>query len=90
MVELGLKDPNKIIAGTGIPEKKVPIILRTLQDLLLVDSNVNLTEKGRKALELYKSRKTKYMKILKLTQSEQEAQKDQTPQIPRKPSSIDE
>ncbi|MFX1294183.1 MAG: hypothetical protein ACFFD2_04915 [Promethearchaeota archaeon] len=72
MVELGLKDPGKIAAGVGIKEKQVSIILRTFQDLLLIDSETKLTKKGQKAIEIYRKRKEKYINILKIMKRKEE------------------
>ncbi|MDD1777218.1 MAG: hypothetical protein LUQ65_03545, partial [Candidatus Helarchaeota archaeon] len=69
-INLGLKAPERIAAGTGIDPKKVSIIIRTLQDLMLIDSDTNLTTRGKKAIEIYKDRKEKYMKIQRLTTRE--------------------
>ncbi|MHA1359434.1 MAG: hypothetical protein ACTSRC_15070 [Candidatus Helarchaeota archaeon] len=66
MVELGMTEPNRIIAGSGLKEKQVTVTLRTLRDLVLIDEENKLTKIGVKALEIYKGRKEKYMSILKL------------------------
>ncbi len=66
MIDLGLKDSKQIAAGGGMKEKLLPTILRTLQDLLLIDKEHNLTKMGRQALSIYKERKEKYVKVLGL------------------------
>ena len=70
-LELGLKEPKKITAGTGVAEKKIPIILRTLQDLLLIDSQKTLTKKGKNAIALYKKRKERYIRILRMSKEKE-------------------
>ncbi len=67
MIELGLKTPKKIAAGVGIKEKKVLSILKTLEDLVLIDSGNNLTNLGKEVINIYKTRKEKYLSILKLS-----------------------
>jgi hypothetical protein len=81
-IELGLKTAEKIAAGTGIQQKKIPIIIRTLHDLMLIDAEVNLTARGKKALTIYKERKEKYMKIQRLTTQQVDITKkeENTPQ----------
>ncbi|NVM55502.1 MAG: hypothetical protein HWN66_17475, partial [Candidatus Helarchaeota archaeon] len=73
-VQLGLKEPKKIAEGTGINEKMVKIILRTLQDLLVLDSEYNLTEKGKLVIALYNKKKGRYLNILKLAKEKEDLQ----------------
>ncbi|MHA1265283.1 MAG: hypothetical protein ACTSRS_08635 [Candidatus Helarchaeota archaeon] len=70
-IDLGLQDSKKIAAGSGIKEKQVSIILRTLKDLMLIDSENNLTKKGRDVISIYKERKEKYINILKLAKQKE-------------------
>jgi hypothetical protein len=70
-IQLGLRDPKRIAAGIGSDEKTVTIILRTLQDFLLIDSEKNLTQKGQETITVYKARKERYLSILQMIKRRQ-------------------